>query len=186
MGTQISTLLAAAAARTVPVIQGIRDDQLGHPTPCDDFRVRELFNHVYQNVVNFSDLAVRKEPDSSTTPDEISGDWRFRFAEQTQRLVEAWSDPEALDGVSPATGMPQEMVGGLALLELTVHGWDMARATGQCYTPDPAAVALLIPLFEQVGPVGRDMGLYAAQVEPTAAAGDFERLLGLTGRRTSL
>jgi uncharacterized protein (TIGR03086 family) len=186
METQISMLLAAAAARTVPVIQGIRDDQLGHPTPCDDFRVHELFNHLYQNVGNFTDLAERKEPDSSTTPDEVIGDWRTRFAEQTERLVEAWSDREALEGVSPGSGMPQEMVAGLALLELTVHGWDVARATGQRYTPDPAAVALLIPLFEQVGQQGRDLGLYADVVEVAPGAGDFERLLALTGRRTAL
>jgi uncharacterized protein (TIGR03086 family) len=185
MGTQMSTLLAAAAVRTVPVIQGIRDDQLGHPTPCDDFRVHELFNHFYLNVVNFTEMASRKEPDAVTTPDEISGEWRTRFAEQVERLVEAWSHPAALEGVSPA-GMPQEMVGGLALLELTVHGWDVARATGQRYTPDPAAVALLIPLFEQVGDMGREMGLYADVVEVAAGAGDFERLLGLTGRRTAL
>ncbi|NMO57103.1 TIGR03086 family protein [Actinoplanes sp. TBRC 11911] len=186
METQISTLLTAAAARTVPVIRGIRDDQLGHPTPCEDFRVRELFNHLYQNVGNFTELAARKEPDSTTTPDEITGDWRTRFAEQTERLVEAWSDPAALEGTSPASGMPQEMVGGLALLELTVHGWDVARATGQRYTPDPAAVALLIPLFEQVGQVGRDLGLYGEVIEVGAEAGDFARLLGLTGRQTVL
>src|SRR4051794_322243 len=110
MATQIGTLLAAASARTVPVVRGIRDDQLGHPTPCDDFQVRELFNHLYQIVVNFQELAARKEPEFEHTPDEFSGDWRARFAEQADRLVEAWSDPVALEGVSPAMGMPQEVV----------------------------------------------------------------------------
>nr|WP_296071236.1 TIGR03086 family metal-binding protein [uncultured Actinoplanes sp.] len=186
MATQIGTMLAAAAAQTVPVVRGIRDDQLGHPTPCDDFQVRDLFNHLYQVVVNFQELAARKQPDFATTPDELSGDWRSRFAEQAGRLVEAWSDPDALEGVSPAMGMPQETVGQLILLDLTVHGWDLARATGQRYTPDQAAVRLLTPLAERMGPQAREMGVFGAPVEVAETAGAFERLLALTGRRATL
>jgi uncharacterized protein (TIGR03086 family) len=186
MATQIGTMLAAASAQTVPVVRGIRDDQLGHPTPCDDFQVRDLLNHLYQIVVNFQELAARKQPDFSTTPDELSGDWRARFAEQTDRLVEAWSEPDALAGVSPGMGMPQEAVGRLVLLDLTVHGWDLARATGQRYTPDQAAVRLLTPLAEQMGPQAREMGVFGDPVEVADTAGEFERLLALTGRKATL
>jgi uncharacterized protein (TIGR03086 family) len=142
--------------------------------------VRELFNHLYQNVVNFTELAARKEPDSTTTPDEISGDWRTRFAEQTERLVEAWSDPVALEGTSPATGMPQEMVGGLALLELTVHGWDVARATGQEYDPDEAA---LLAARDLLAPnEGRPDGLFGPIVPVPDDAPLLDRVIGLSGR----
>ena len=186
MATQIGTMLAAASAQTVPVVRGIRDDQLGHPTPCDDFQVRDLFNHLYQIVVGFQELAAGKQPDFGTTPDELGGDWRGRFAEQADRLVEAWSDPGALEGVSPAMGMPQEAVGRLALLDLTVHGWDLARATGQRYAPDRTAVRLLTPLAEQMGPQAREMGVFDEPIEVAEDAGDFERLLALTGRRATL
>ena len=67
--------------------------------------------------------------------------WRDGFAEQTERLVDAWSDPTALDGVSPGMGLPQEVVGQMALLDLTLHPWDLAMAHGQAYQPVAGAVA---------------------------------------------
>ena len=183
MTTEISTLLAAAAERTLPVVRGIRDDQLGGPTPCAEFQVRDLLNHLHQVVVNFQVLAAREQPDFSTTPDVLTGDWRARFAEETDRLVEAWSDPAALEGVSPGMGMPQALVGNLALVDLTVHGWDLAQATGQAYEPVPAAVTALLPFAEQMAPQARRMGVFGDEAPPPSGAGDFARLLGVTGRR---
>jgi uncharacterized protein (TIGR03086 family) len=183
MDTQMSELLATAAERTVPVVRAIRDDQLSHPTPCDDFQVRDLFNHLFQVVVNFQALAAQKPADFSTTPDEVHGDWRGRFAAETQRLVEAWSRPEALEGVSAGMGLPQETIGQMALLDLTVHGWDLARATGQPYTPDPAAVATLHPMAERMGPQARSTGVFGEPVAVAEEATAFEKLLAITGRR---
>ncbi|HEX9999801.1 MAG TPA: TIGR03086 family metal-binding protein [Actinoplanes sp.] len=183
MATQMSDLLAAAAERTIPVVRAIRDDQLSEPTPCADFGVRDLINHLFLVVVNFQALAAQKPADFSNTPDEVHGDWRGRFAAETGRLVEAWSHPESLEGVSAGMGLPQETVGQMALLDLTVHGWDLARATGQPYTPDPAAVATLHPMAERMGPQARSMGVFGAPVEVAADADDFDRLLAVTGRR---
>jgi uncharacterized protein (TIGR03086 family) len=175
--------MTAAAARTIPVIRGIEDGQLADPTPCDKFLVRDLLNHLHQVVVNFQTLAAREAPDFSTTPDVIESDWRGRLAVETDRLAVAWSDPSALDGVSPGMGLPQEVVGGLALLDLTVHGWDLAQATGQSYTPDPDAVAALRPLAEQMAPRARTMGVFGEPAEAGPDAGAFDRLLAITGRK---
>ncbi|MGK5684435.1 TIGR03086 family metal-binding protein [Actinoplanes sp. URMC 104] len=182
MTTEISTLMAAAAERTVPVVRGIRDDQLGEETPCAEFRVRDLLNHLFQVVVNFQALARREQPDFSTTPDVLTDGWRDRFADETQRLVAAWSDPAALEGVSPGMGLPQPVVGNLVLVDLTVHGWDLATATGQPYRPDDAAVKILLPVIEQLAPNGRKMGVFGAEVEAAADADDFVRLLAISGR----
>ncbi|KAB1931732.1 TIGR03086 family protein, partial [Micromonospora sp. ALFpr18c] len=53
----------------------------------------------------------------------------------------------------------------MALLDLTVHGWDLAVATGQPYQPAPEAVAELHGLVEQLGPTARKMGVFA---DPTS------------------
>ncbi len=175
-------LLGAAAERAVPVVRGIRDDQLGAPTPCSEFQVRDLLNHFHQVVVNFQVLATREQPDFSSTPDVITGDWRDEFARATDRLIEAWSDPAALEGVSPGMGLPQPMVANLVLTDLTVHAWDLARATGQQFEPVPAAVQQLLPFAQQMGPQGREMGVFGPEVPAPAGAPDFERLLAVTGR----
>lgn len=181
--TRISELMTAAAARTIPVVQGIDDAQLGDPTPCDKFQVRDLLNHLFQVVVNFQALATRTPADFATTPDALVGDWRSRFATETETLAKAWSDPATLAGVSPGMGLPQEVVAGLVLLDLTVHGWDLAQATGQPYTPDPDAVAAMHPLAEKMAPQARQMGVFATPTDAAPDATLFDRLLSLTGRK---
>ncbi|MEV6814152.1 TIGR03086 family metal-binding protein [Micromonospora sp. NPDC051296] len=182
MATQTSDLLAAAAPRTVAVVHGITDDQLDLPTPCREYTVRDLLNHLYDVVVNFQALAARESVAWADKPDHLTYGWRDRFETETRRLVEAWSDRASEEGVSPGMGMPQPVVGGMALLDLTVHGWDLAVATGQAYVPAPAALPALHELAGQLGPTARQMGVFAEPVAVDTALPDLPRLLGVTGR----
>ncbi|GAB3948477.1 TIGR03086 family metal-binding protein [Micromonospora vulcania] len=161
MATQTSDLLAAAAPRTVDVVRGIADNQLDLPTPCQDYAVRDLLNHLIEVVVNFQELALKRSVEWADKPDHLVDGWQDRFEAETGRLVEAWSDPSTLEGISPGMGMPQSVIGGMALLDLTVHGWDLAVATGQPYQPAPEAVTELRGLVEQLGPTARKMGVFA-------------------------
>ncbi len=61
MSTKTSELLAVAAPRTVAVVRGISDEQLGLPTPCPDYTVRDLLGHLFDVVVNFQALARRED-----------------------------------------------------------------------------------------------------------------------------
>src|SRR3982751_6047582 len=126
MTTRISDLMTAAAERTVPVVRGIDDRQLSDPTPCAEFQVRDLVNHLFQVVVNFQALATKQGADFDAKPDFLSGDWRNRFADETRKLVDAWADPAAIEGTSPRMGLPQAAVANLVLVDLTVHGWDIS------------------------------------------------------------
>ncbi|MEU7587209.1 TIGR03086 family metal-binding protein [Micromonospora sp. NPDC049230] len=185
MTTQTSDLLAAAAPRTVDVVRGITDDQLDLATPCRDYVVRDLLNHLFEVVVNFQDLAQKRQVEWAEKPDHLADGWRDRFKTETDRLIAAWSDPSTLEGVSPGMGMPQTVIGGMALLDLTVHGWDLAVATGQPYQPAPEAVAELHGLVEQLGPTARKMGVFADPVPTTApptSPPDLAHLLTQTGR----
>ncbi|MEV1070665.1 TIGR03086 family metal-binding protein [Micromonospora parva] len=186
MSTQTSDLLAAAAPATIGVVRGISDDQLDLPTPCQDYLVRDLLNHLFQVVVNFQDLAEKRQVEWVEKPDHLGDGWRDRFEVETGRLIAAWSEPSTLEGVSPGMGMPQSVVGGMALLDLTVHGWDLAVATGQPYHPAPEAVAELHALVEQLGPTARTMGVFADPVPPATPTetptSDLAHLLTRTGR----
>lgn len=186
MATQTSDLLAVAAPRTVDVVRGVADDQLDLPTPCRDYVVRDLLNHLFEVVVNFQDLAEKRPVEWAEKPDHLDDGWRDRFAVETDRLVAAWSDSSTLEGVSPGMGLPQTVVGGMALLDLIVHGWDLAVATGQPYRPAPEAVAELHALVEQLGPTARKMGVFADPPQPPTPTKtrtpDLDRLLTQTGR----
>ncbi|MFR9777758.1 TIGR03086 family metal-binding protein [Micromonospora sp. MS34] len=182
MSTKTSELLAVAAPRTVAVVRGIPDEQLDLPTPCPDYSVRDLLRHVYDVVVNFQSLARRQEVDWSGKTDHLTDGWRDRFAAETGRLVEAWSDPAALEGVSAGMGLPQETVGEMALIDLAVHGWDLARATGQRLEVDPAVLAAGHGFMDRMGETGQQMGAFGAPVPTRADATPLDELLARTGR----
>ncbi|MEV6398420.1 TIGR03086 family metal-binding protein [Streptomyces sp. NPDC051907] len=185
----LSELLEAAAEHAVPVVRGIGDGQLDDPTPCAEYDVRGLTNHLIQVVINFQAMAAKQDTDFSAIPDYIGegGDWRARFAAETDALVTAWSAPGAEEGTTGSMGMPARTLGEMALGDLTVHAWDLARATGQEFAPAPLAVGEVLRSFEKLAPMARKMGAFGEEVPlaDAASASDFDRLLALTGRDPS-
>ncbi|WP_046507923.1 TIGR03086 family metal-binding protein [Streptomyces odonnellii] len=182
MSDKISNMLEAAADRTVTVVRGITDEQLGAPTPCSEYDVRALAAHLFQVVVNFQALAAKKDADFTVPPEPLEGAWRERFAEETVRLVEAWDAPGADEGTTGAMGLPARTVGAMVLGDLTLHGWDLARATGQPYEPAGVLLDVVGEEFRALAPMGREMGMFGEPVPVAEDATPFEVLLAETGR----
>ena len=79
-------------------------------------------------------------------------------------------------------GLPQETIGDMALTDLTVHAWDLARATDQHLAVEPEVLAALHGFMDRMGDTGQQMGAFAEPVPTTPDATDLDRLLGRTGR----
>ncbi|WP_331770187.1 TIGR03086 family metal-binding protein (plasmid) [Embleya sp. NBC_00888] len=182
MTETISELLRHASREAVAVIGAITDEELRLPTPCADYQVRDLLNHLYHVVVNFQALAARESADFSTTPDFLVGEWRAGFEAETTRLVAAWAAPGAEEGMSGGMGLPARIVGCMALLDLTVHAWDLARATGREYTPPPRVIPALRELVDTMAVTAREMKVFAEPVPTAENASPFDDLLSRTGR----
>jgi uncharacterized protein (TIGR03086 family) len=126
--------------------EGVTDEQLAGPTPCPEYAVRNLLGHLVGLTVAFRD-AGRKDlgVTTDTSPDsalpDIGPGWREELPKVLAELADVWRDPAAWTGMTRAGGvdLPGEIAGLVATDELVIHGWDLARATGQAYTPDPAA-----------------------------------------------
>ncbi|MFJ4850080.1 MULTISPECIES: TIGR03086 family metal-binding protein [unclassified Streptomyces] len=154
MTDTIGELPAAVRDRALPVVAGVPDDRLAAPTPCAEYDVRDLLNHLFHVVVGFRAIAARQPADFSSTPDRLAalGDgWRDRFAEEAALLVEAWAVPGADEGVAGSMNLPARTVGGMVLLDLTVHAWDLARATDRAFVPGEDAVRVLAALVDEMG-----------------------------------
>jgi uncharacterized protein (TIGR03086 family) len=78
--------------------------------------------------------------------------------------------------------LPAELAGGMVLGEFVLHGWDLARATGQSLTvPEPLAATVLAGV-ESIAGMGRDGGWFGAEVTVPAEAPTLDRAVGLSGR----
>ncbi|MGH4032386.1 TIGR03086 family metal-binding protein [Actinomycetota bacterium Odt1-20B] len=181
---RIGDLLAVAADGAAPVVRALPDDRLSAPTPCAEYDVKDLVDHLFQVVVHFQDLAAKRDSEFDTGTRYVvpGADWRAGFGKEADALVAAWSEPGAEEGTTGAMNMPARTVGCMVLLDLTVHAWDLARATGQAYEADPRVVAVLSPAVERMAPMAREMGVFGESVSAPEGAGDFERLLAVTGR----
>ncbi|MEU5957388.1 TIGR03086 family metal-binding protein [Streptomyces sp. NPDC047525] len=183
----IGDLLKVAADHAVPVVRAIPEDRLTAPTPCADYDVKALVNHLHQVIVQFQALAAKQDSEFGETPDFVaeSPDWRDRFADEAGKLVAAWSAPGADEGTTGAMNMPATTVGSMALLDLTVHAWDLSRATGQEFDAAPESSGVVAALRESVAglaPTARKMGVFGEPVAAPEGAGELERLLAETGR----
>jgi len=186
--------LSPAAREVERLLPGVGDDQLVDPTPCADTPVAALLDHFMGLSLAFT-WAARKTvpPDSAPTgpglaaADHLDPDWRRELPRRLSDLAEAWRDPAAWEGMTEAGGvkLPGEVMGVVALDELVLHGWDLARATGQPFSCDPASTdAVLAFTTESARPeraAERD-GLFGPVVEVPDDASAFDRALGLAGR----
>lgn len=136
--------LMPATQRLANLVRAVGDDQLADPTPCPDFAVGDLLDHLSTFAVAFREAADKTVPADAPRPPSASaanlgGDWRDRIPRELAEMAEAWTRPEAWEGMTRIGGMdtPGESAGVVALEESVVHGWDLARATGQAYdVPD--------------------------------------------------
>ncbi|WP_433797090.1 TIGR03086 family metal-binding protein [Actinoplanes sp. CA-252034] len=182
MSTEISDLLEHAVPPVIGLVAGVGDEQLAGATPCARLAVRDLLNHLFQVARNARLVAARRDVDWSVTVDALSGDWRRVFAGDAHAMVGAWSQPGVLDGVSPGMGLPQRTLGLMMVVDLVVHGWDLASATGQPYQVDEVLLAPTAEFLDTMGDMGRSMGAFGPVVPVGAEVGRFGRLLALTGR----
>lgn len=109
--------------------------------------------------------------------------WRERIASDLLELADAWQEPTAWEGTTNAgpIEMPAEMAALVALDELVVHGWDIAVATDQPYTPTTEEIDGAMAFIDAFD-VPRDGSLFGPIVPLGDDASPLDRLLGLAGR----
>lgn len=181
--------LGPATRAVADVVRNVKDDQLTAPTPCPEYTVADLLDHLDGLSLAFVGAA-RKQPLSGTGEghgERLGDGWRERIADRLDDLAEAWRDPDAWTGMTAAGGveLPGEQGGQVAVNEVVTHGWDLAVATGQEYAVDAESVAAataFVSLFS--GPGSEDMrgDAFGPEVAPPAGASALEELIALTGR----
>lgn len=162
------------------VVAGITPEQLDNPTPCHDFTVRGVLEHMIGGATTFAGAYRGK---TAAEPD--LGDPLGSFGPALGGLVSAIAAPGALDRIvkAPFGEVPGDSFARFVVLDGLVHGWDLATASGQPYEPSDELVAAADAFARETIDPMRDGQMFAAAVEPAAGASPIERLANYTGRR---
>jgi uncharacterized protein (TIGR03086 family) len=175
---------AGAAARTV----GNADSsQFGLPTPCTEWDVRALLNHL---ILWTSYSLEARAHGESVGQDLMDRDFAAEpgfaaaYRAQLDRALAAWSDPavwqRSLDVMGSAT--PAADVAALNLAEMVLHGWDLAAATGQRYQVGDRAAEAALQAVAANAELFRQYKGFADPVEVADSAPALDRVLALSGR----
>jgi uncharacterized protein (TIGR03086 family) len=175
---------ADAAARTVAHVDA---SQFGRPTPCADWDVRTLLNHLI--LWTSYSLAARAQGES-VSQDLMDRDFAAGpgfaagYRAQLDRALTAWADPATWERSLDVMGSPTPSadVAALNIAEMVLHGWDLAAATGQAYTVSEPAAAAALRAVEANAELFREYKGFAEPVEAPPAASVLDRLLALSGR----
>ncbi len=170
---QIGPLLAG-------VVGNLTSDDLDRPTPCSEYTVRGVLEHMIGGATVFA-AAYRKEAPSE--PD--LGDVLAGFGPTLENLFAALTAPGALDQkiAAPFGEVDGETFARYIALDGIIHGWDLATATGQPYNPPDDLVAEVEAFAHQAVDPLRDGQTFAEAVDPAPDATPIERLAAFTGRR---
>ncbi|WNV84655.1 TIGR03086 family metal-binding protein [Umezawaea sp. Da 62-37] len=176
-----------ATRRLVELLAGVTDAQLTNRTPCAEFSVADLVNHIDGFATAFT-AAARKDfgPATSATPaapSDLSPAWRTTVPAKLDTLAESWAEPDAWTGTTRAGGVDLDaaIMGRFALDELVVHAWDLAQATDQPYTCDQASLDVVEALVTPQAN-GDPSGPFGPPVAVPADAPQLDRVIGYTGR----
>jgi uncharacterized protein (TIGR03086 family) len=184
--------LGPATSAVISLLDGVTDESLTAPTPCDGTSVAGMLDHLMGLSLAFT-WGARKAPEGSSSgsprasAESLPPDWRAVLPRRLDELAEAWRDPAAWQGTTSVAGvsMPGEQMGVVALDEVVMHGWDLARATGQPFSCDPAsaeAVLQFTAIAAQPENAAMRDGLFGPVVAVPDDASTFDKALGLAGR----
>ena len=170
-------------------VANVASDQWSNQSPCAEWQARDVVGHIVDmHGVMLRPLDRPLSPAPSIQEDPLAA---FRSARAD---IEALLDDPALADMECDTPMGKmtiaEHIDGVVSLDMVIHGWDLAKATGQDDTMDPQEVARMWPSMQSIpdemripGAFGPGVVVFGPEVEVPAEAPLQDRLLGVLGRQ---
>jgi uncharacterized protein (TIGR03086 family) len=183
--------LAATFAATRRILAKVDPGQYDRPTPCASWNVRALANHIVEGANWFAlcvDGGEAPDPDPTHGVDYAAGDLLASYDAGVTATLAAFGADGAQERIIglPFGRLPGAAFMGIATNDVFVHGWDLARATGQPHDLDPALAEMLLGQAQGFvtddlrGPDGQAPFGPAREAPASATAAD--RLAAFLGR----
>jgi uncharacterized protein (TIGR03086 family) len=159
------------------VLQRLTEEDLSRPTPCTEYTVTDVGQHLVRSMVLLASVA----GEQIGTPGAGSLDTTVGVT--AAAALAAWRH-RGLDG-SVAVGrsvLPASLAAEIIPLELLVHGWDIARATGSDIEVTPEVAGYVLDRARELITADKRGRSFATEVPAGAAATTLQRLIAFTGR----
>jgi uncharacterized protein (TIGR03086 family) len=160
------------------VLQGTEDDEIHRQTPCRDFDVIALADHLVDTIARLGAAAGIQTP----TPTGIGLDQRIQ--QLTQPILSGWRHRGLADDVEFSRRiLPAQLALGILSLELVVHGWDFAVALRRpLHVSDAHAAHVLAVARQTLTERSRAVAGFDPPVPMPANASALDQLIAFTGR----
>jgi uncharacterized protein (TIGR03086 family) len=183
----IAQLHRAALAATRPVVAGIGADQWGASTPCAAWDLRALVNHVVAGnwwAAELANGATIEGVGERLDGDQLGDDATSAYDHSAEAAAAAFEKPGALDAPCAVSygPVPGSVYAGHRFIDILIHGWDIAVATGQELTLDPVLVKSAWQVVEPQASLLQGSGMFGHTVDVSADADAETRLLAALGR----
>lgn len=185
---ELDQLLERTTEMTGRIIGGVKPEQFSAPTPCSEWDVRGVLNHVIGGNFFFAKVAAGEQVQVPAEPRDLVGDDpASAYNEGAKLALEAWRAPGVAEKIvhMPVGDMPGAFGTGLHFMDHLVHGWDIARATGQEDLVDQELAEAAYGLIQ--GNIGDDLrkpgGPFGPEVAAPEGCSPVERLVAYLGRQ---
>jgi uncharacterized protein (TIGR03086 family) len=165
-------------------VRGVKKSDLGKATPCSEFDVRALLNHLIGGLAllkTAADGGKAAMPEGDQFGDDPGADYDKRRA----ALLASVRKDGVLDREwqMPSFAMPGQMMAGIAFMEHLTHAWDVAKATGQDATLPDDLVKECMELVTPMDAMLRMPGVCGPAVSVPDSASATDKLVAFMGRR---
>jgi uncharacterized protein (TIGR03086 family) len=168
----------------------LTDDQLTAATPCTEWTVRDLLNHITGGAEMFALSAeLGAVPDSEMGRlmggDNLGDDWRSAWSAASKKAVAVYSQPGVMEKTVtlPFGAMPAGVALNIAIFDVATHAADLATATGQKVDDEELLDAALAMGKQMIGPDFRAPGIFGDEQPCPEGASKAEQLLAFAGRK---
>jgi uncharacterized protein (TIGR03086 family) len=168
-------------------VHAIGDDQWALPTPCTDWDVRALIDHLVYETLWVPDLVQGKtleEVGDSYDGERLGEDPVGAWEKAASAAIDAMGIEGATEGMVHTSGgeVPSDEYIGQMLVDAVIHGWDLAQSIGVDHHVDTHTASDLLVWFGPQAEAMQRYGAMAAPVEVPGDADDLTRLIALSGR----
>jgi len=185
--TDIAELHAQALDATGRIVRSVPADHWDAVTPCAGWDARALVNHLVSGNLWAAELAAGGTIEGVGTRldgDLLGDDPAGAYEESAAAAAAVFRRPGALDAPCAVSygPVPGSVYAGHRFLDVLIHGWDLAAATGQDYALDPQLMEACQQIIEPQLEAFRAAGAFGPEVAVPAGAGAQARFLALLGR----